>query len=135
MEVFKKLTVVAGILLNQNREVLIALRPLTVAEPGLCEFPGGKVEPGETLETALIREFQEEIGIVVTKIKPFLTVEHQNATHCLILNSFLIMQFQKEPKGCENQEIRWVPIDTLEKYEFPKANADIVKAVSAIRVF
>lgn len=130
--VFKKLIVVAGILLNENKEVLIALRPLTATEPGLWEFPGGKVEPGETLEAALIREFQEEVGVLITGLNPFLTIEDVNERRHLVLNSFVITAFQNNPQGCEGQEIRWVKLNTLNQYHFPTANADIVKAVQLL---
>ncbi|OGT39473.1 MAG: hypothetical protein A3F12_03960 [Gammaproteobacteria bacterium RIFCSPHIGHO2_12_FULL_38_14] len=125
----KKLNAVTGILFNEQREVLIALRPMTVTEPGVWEFPGGKVEINETLEEALIREFQEEVGVKVSQVKPFLKVEHRNEARHLILNSFLITEFQNIPTGCEGQEIRFVSTDTLNQYVFPKANREIVKAV------
>ena len=63
--------VVVGIIINNKNEVLIALRPLHVVQPGVWEFPGGKVEPNETLENALIREFFEEIGIAIKRAEFF----------------------------------------------------------------
>lgn len=121
--------VVVGVLINEKGEVLIALRPPHVVQPGLWEFPGGKVEPGESLENALIREFHEEIGVDVQRLTFLLKIERffpEKRLH-LYLHAFRILQYSGIPAGCENQEIRWVPIHTLKNYTFPEANAGIVE--------
>lgn len=125
------LHVVVGILLNDHNEVLIALRPPHVVQPGVWEFPGGKVEPDESLENALIREYKEEIGIHVTAAEYFLKIEKSfpEKNILLVLHTFFITAFEGEPRGCENQEIRWTPIHKLTNYVFPEANAPIVKAL------
>lgn len=127
----KDFHVVVGLLCNDKNEVLIALRPPHVPHPGVWEFPGGKVEPNETLENALVREFQEEIGITVTRAEFFLEIRKPSPEKhiLLILHTFQILEFQGEPHGRENQEIRWVPKNTLSNYTFPEANADIVRAL------
>lgn len=126
------LHVVVGLLFNERNEVLIALRPPHVVQPGVWEFPGGKVEPDETLENALIREFQEEIGIQIVQTEFFLKIEKHfvEKNIVLILHTFRITEFHGEPRGCENQEIRWVPTHTLKNYTFPEANAEIVNTIS-----
>lgn len=131
----KTLNVVVGILLNSKNEVLIALRPPHVVQPGVWEFPGGKIEEGETLENALIREFKEEIGIKITRIEFFLEIKKEfiEKNILLILHTFRIHEFIGEPRGCENQTIRWVPIDTLQNYMFPEANSEIVDALCKIK--
>lgn len=123
------LHVVVGILINGKNEVLIALRPPHVVQPGVWEFPGGKVEDNETLENALIREFQEEIGITILDSEFFLEIQkpHPEKNILLVLHTFYIDEFEGVPHGRENQEIRWAPIDTLNNYIFPEANAEIVK--------
>lgn len=120
--------VVVGILFNEKKEVLIALRPPHVVQPGVWEFPGGKVEANETLENALIREFHEEIGIEITRSEFFLKIEKEFSERnaFLTLHTFYIHEFRGIPRGCEKQEIRWVPVSTLPEYTFPKANAPIV---------
>jgi len=123
----KTLTVVIGILKNGDNHVLIALRPPHVSSPGIWEFPGGKVEPNETLEAALHREWREEIGIEITRIKPLLSITHETPEKRLHLHSFEIVSYLGEPRGCESQEIRWVPINKLIAYEFPAANMEIIK--------
>lgn len=129
----KTLDVVVGIILNKNNEVLIALRPPHVIQPGVWEFPGGKVEENETLENALIREFHEEIGIEIKHTEFFFEIkkEFPEKNILLILHVFRINQFDGTPHGCENQEIRWVKIDTLKNYTFPEANAKIIEMLSA----
>lgn len=131
----KILNVVVGILLNSKNEVLIALRPPHVVQPGVWEFPGGKVEEGETLENALIREFKEEIGIQITRIEFFLEIKKEfiEKNILLILHTFRIDEFIGEPRGCENQTIRWVSIDTLKNYAFPEANSEIVDALRTMK--
>lgn len=128
----KTVDVVVGVVCNAQDEVLIALRPAHVVQSGLWEFPGGKVEPGESLENALIREFQEEVGITVTDSAFLLEVRKTfvEKSTILILHTFRILAFHGEPYGREKQEIRWVPKETLHHYHFPEANADIVRAVS-----
>lgn len=127
----KNLNVVVGLLLNDQNEVLIALRPPHVVQPGVWEFPGGKVEKNESLENALIREFQEEVGITITRSEFFLEIQKplHEKNILLILHTFKIVEFEGVPHGCENQEIRWVKTNTLNQYEFPKANSDIIHAL------
>ena len=118
--------VVIGILQNEQQEVLIALRVSHKIEPNVWEFPGGKVEPHETLENALIREFQEEIGITILKATSFLKTEKETDEFKLLLHTFRIVNYTGHPHGKENQLIRWVPIDALNNFVFPKANAPII---------
>src|SRR3990167_5073703 len=103
----KNLNVVVGILFNENNDVLIALRPPHVVQPGVWEFPGGKVELNETLENALIREFHEEIGIEITHSEFFLEIkkEFPEKNILLILHTFRVHEFHGTPHGKENQEI------------------------------
>lgn len=126
------LNVVVGILYNSKNEVLIALRPPHAIQPGVWEFPGGKVEQNETLEQALIREYQEEIGIKVVKSVFFMKIVIPTNPKQLILHTFKILEYTGEPRGCENQEIRFVPISTLNDYEFPTANAKIIAQIQSL---
>lgn len=121
--------VVVGLVCNEKNEVLIALRPPHGVQPGVWEFPGGKIEPNETAEQALIREFHEEIGIKITNTEFFLKVEKYfpDNNHRLILHAYRVLTFSGVVRGCENQVIRWVPINTLRHYTFPEANTEIIK--------
>ena len=126
------LHVVVGLLFNEKKEILIACRPPQVVSPGFWEFPGGKVEPNESLENALIREFREEIGIDVIGSEFFLKIEKEYPDKTLVLHVFHIHKFHGIPKGCENQEIRFVPLDTLKNYLFLTANAEIIQQLYLI---
>jgi ADP-ribose pyrophosphatase len=126
------LDVVVGILFNSENEVLIALRPSHVIQPGVWEFPGGKVEPNETLEHALVREYREEIGIEILKSEFLIKIVVPARSQQLILHTFKILEYTGEPRGCENQEIRFVPIHTLNNYEFPRANSGIIKQIQSV---
>ena len=121
------LHVVVGLLFNEKKEILIACRPPQVVSPGFWEFPGGKVEPNESLENALIREFQEEIGVDVIRSEFFLKIEKDYPDKTLVLNVFHIHEFHGIPKGCENQEIRFVSLNALKNYSFLTANAQIIE--------
>lgn len=121
------LNVVVGLLFNAEGHILIARRPPQVVSPGFWEFPGGKVEVGETLEAALTREFFEEIGIEIAEIAFFLTITKDMPDKKLCLNVFNIRYFSGIPRGCENQEICFVPISELENYQFLPANREIIE--------
>lgn len=121
------INVVIGLLFNDAKKILIALRPPHVVSPGFWEFPGGKVEKNEILEDALIREFQEEIGVVVKSSEFFFAIEKNYPDKKLLLNIFRITDYFGEPRGCENQEIRWVSCDELKNYDFLPANAEIIE--------
>lgn len=125
--------VVIGILRNSQGQVLIALRPPGVEQPGVWEFPGGKVESGESKETALIREYHEEIGIKVQQFHFLFSIEGVTVTQKkLQLHVFDITAYQGTPSGMENQLIRFVPVEALTEYTFPDANREIVAWLTSI---
>lgn len=121
------LHVVVGILFDEKNNILIACRPPQVVSPGFWEFPGGKVEPNETLEDALIREFREEIGIDIIRSEFFLKIEKEYPDKILVLNVFRIHEFSGVPEGRENQAICFVSRDELKNYTFLPANAEIIR--------
>lgn len=133
----KRVNVSAGIIIKGNK-VLIAKRPNDKHQGGLWEFPGGKIELGESAEQALSRELLEEINIHVQKTHFFKQVdfdylvekklEHQLDKR-VSLHFFIVSKFTGEPKGLEGQQIKWVSIERLNDYEFPEANQVVVKAL------
>lgn len=121
--------VAAGVILSPSAEILIARRPDSAHQGGLWEFPGGKVETGETVATALHRELQEELAITVTNCQPFTQVRHDYPDKSVLLDVWLVTAFTGEPQGNEGQPVRWIAPAALADYSFPAANTPIVRAV------
>jgi len=120
------LNVAVGIIKNQFGEILISQRSKQAYQGGLWEFPGGKLESGESSYQALKRELFEELGITILSAKPFLEITHQYADLSVFLDIFVVDAFHGEPKGMEMQAIKWVAISDLKQYQFPAANKKIV---------
>lgn len=111
-----------GIIMNENEEVLIALRPEDAMLGGMWEFPGGKQKEGEDMEDTVIRELKEELDVDVTISKPFMKLDHAYSHFKITLHAYLCELKKGEPKPRTSQEIRWITIDELADYPFPKAN-------------
>lgn len=122
------INVVAAVIHNQQGQILIAQRPLHKHQGGLWEFAGGKVDSHETAAQALVRELQEELGIIATQSRPLLTVEHHYPDKSVRLQVFRVTAFKGEAHGAEGQPIAWVNADELKNYQFPAANTPILKA-------
>lgn len=119
---------VAGIL-ERDREVLIAQRPDGKHGAGLWEFPGGKIEPGESPAEALERELSEELGIETVEPQSFLQLEHDYEKHSVRLHFLIVDRWQGDPASMEGQVIRWVRRDALKDYEFLPANTPVIDAL------
>ncbi|WP_263142374.1 Nudix family hydrolase [Pseudomonas sp. RIT-PI-AD] len=120
--------VAAAVIRAADGRVLIAKRPEDKHQGGLWEFPGGKVEPGETVEAALARELAEELGIVVTAARPLIQIRHDYPDKQVLLDVWEVSAFDGEPHGAEGQPLAWVAPKRLPEYEFPAANQPIVAA-------
>jgi len=124
-----KLTlVVACALVDADKRVLIAQRPEGKTLAGLWEFPGGKVEAGETPEACLIRELEEELGIVVTHacLAPFVFASHEYESFHLLMPLYLIRRWTGTPRAKEHQAIAWVKPAKLGDYPMPPADPPLV---------
>lgn len=121
--------VAAGVIVSASGQILLARRPESAHQGGLWEFPGGKVEAGESVEVALGRELQEELAIGVSACAPLLEVRHDYPDKSVLLDVWLVTAFSGEPHGNEGQPVRWVDVAALNDYAFPAANAPIVAAV------
>ncbi len=121
------LHVVVGVVRNQQGQVLIARRPAHVHQGDLWEFPGGKIESGETSGQALRRELQEELGITVAAFYRLGKVPHDYADKSVLLDVYLVDAFTGEAHGRESQAVQWVDIHQLRQYAFPEANRQIIK--------
>ena len=122
--------VAAAVLTQPDGRVLLAQRPPGKPYAGYWEFPGGKVEPGETLAAALARELHEELGIVVTRACRWITrvFEYPHAT--VRLNFFRVFDWQGTPHPREGQLFSWQLPDAVEVTPLLPANFPIVKALS-----
>ena len=125
--------VAVGVILDGSGRVLLSRRAADSHQGGLWEFPGGKVEPGETLVVALARELQEELGIRVRRSSPLLEVRHDYGDKQVLLDVHVVWEFAGRAQGREGQPLAWVAGDELGQYSFPAANVPIVEAVAALQ--
>lgn len=127
-ETLKKSVLVAvGVIENTDGEIFICRRGASQHQGDKWEFPGGKVEAGETVALALARELEEEVGIRVTGCRPFMRIEHDYGDKQVTLDIRKVTDFSGEPRGLEGQPSRWVPVTELHQYDFPAANSPIVE--------
>lgn len=124
----KIIHVAAGVIVNETGQILIAQRPLNTHQGGLWEFPGGKLDSGETIQQTLIRELNEELGIVSTSFEPLIQIRHDYVDKSVLLDVWRVTEFEGEAHGKEGQPVRWVCPEALNDYDFPAANLPIVSA-------
>jgi 8-oxo-dGTP diphosphatase len=119
--------VAAVALLNEEGKVLLAKRPPGRPLAGLWEFPGGKVDPGEDPETALIRELMEELGIEIARadLVPLTFASHAYPEFHLLMPLYLCKRWEGDIAAQENQELMWVKPDELRLYDMPPADEPI----------
>ncbi len=124
--------VVVGIISNPQNEILIALRPAHLAQGNRWEFPGGKIENGETPYEALVRELHEEVGITVTAARPFMQLQYDYNDRSVDLNVWWVEQYHDQPHGREGQQVRWVTAPALSSIDFVAANEAIILAIQGV---
>ncbi len=122
------LLVAACALLDADGRVLIAQRPEGKQMSGLWEFPGGKVEPGETPEGCLIRELREELGIETRTacLAPLTFASHSYDSFHLLMPLFVCRRFWGTPEAKEHQALKWVRPRQLRDYPMPPADAPLI---------
>ena len=115
-------------LIDPEGRILLAQRPPGKSLAGLWEFPGGKVEPGETPEQALIRELQEELGIdtQVSCLAPLTFASHSYPDFHLLMPLFACRRWQGIPSPREGQTLAWVRPDRLRDYPMPPADLPLI---------
>lgn len=120
--------VAACALIDGEGRVLLAERPAGKAMAGLWEFPGGKVEAGESPEAALVRELREELGIVVAEadLRPVTFASHAYADFHLLMPLYLCRTWRGVPQAREGQRLEWGAADTLAKYPMPPADLPLI---------
>jgi len=122
----KKTIHVAVGVIEKDNTILIAKRQKGQHLEGFWEFPGGKVEAGESAEDALIRELQEEVNIKVTSSKFLFDIDYAYPEKNVKLSIYVVSHFTGEATGSEGQALQWCSINALQKYTFPPANQAII---------
>ena len=124
----KIMLVVACALVDAGRRVLIAQRPADKTFPGLWEFPGGKVEDGETPEVALIRELEEELGVSTKSacLAPLSFVSHGYESFHLLMPLYVCRKWQGQPQAREHMALKWVRPRSLRDYPMPPADEPLI---------
>lgn len=124
-------TIAVGIIRNAQHDIFIAQRPEGSHMGGFWEFPGGKVEAGESPEQALRRELAEEVGISVQHAELITTSVHHFDDRTMAFHFFLVDRWTGTPCGNEGQLVRWCAQQALQADEFPPANAAIIRQLTA----
>ena len=122
--------VVAAVLRDRRGRILLARRTAGRDLAGAWEFPGGKVEPGESPEAALARELDEELGIRIGASKPLISVPQAYAHKRIVLDVREVAAYSGTPRGREKQALAWTPLDKLSTYPMPPADRPVVAALT-----
>ncbi|MBM2321646.1 MULTISPECIES: 8-oxo-dGTP diphosphatase MutT [Marivita] len=115
-------------LIDPDGRILLAQRPEGKSMAGLWEFPGGKVEPNETPEQALIRELQEELGIDTWEscLAPLTFASHSYEKFHLLMPLFACRKWNGTPESREGQALKWVRVNQLKDYPMPPADIPLI---------
>lgn len=124
-----KITEVVAALIWDGGRFMICQRPAHKARGLLWEFVGGKVEPGETREQALIRECQEELDVTITVNEVFMEVAHNYPDLTVHLTLFHARILEGTPKKLEHNDIRWITPAEIDPYQFCPADVEILKEI------
>ena len=127
-----KIVLVSAVaLIDADGRVLLAQRPEGKSMAGLWEFPGGKVEPDETPEAALIRELHEELGIDTQEscLAPLTFASHTYDSFHLLMPLYACRRWQGVVRGRENQALQWVRPNRLREYPMPAADLPLIPVI------
>ncbi|ASJ98135.1 8-oxo-dGTP diphosphatase MutT [Shewanella marisflavi] len=128
----KRVHVAVGIIFDTDNKILLAKRPQHLHQGGKWEFPGGKVEQGETTSEALIRELREEVALEVASTSPLMTISYDYPDKQVYLDIHTVKSFTGQAKGLEGQLIQWAELADLKDYDFPAANQPIVEKLLSL---
>ena len=124
-----KMTEVVAALIWNDDKFMICQRPANKARALLWEFVGGKVEPGETKEQALIRECREELAVTLSVGEVFMDVVHEYPDLTVHLTLFNATIAEGEPQKLEHNDIQWITPSEISNYEFCPADEEILKKI------
>ena len=127
----KLVLVAAVVLVDPDGRILLAQRPEGKSMAGLWEFPGGKVEPGETPEAALVRELQEELGIDTWQscLAPLSFASHGYDSFHLLMPVFICRKWKGAPQSREGQTLKWVRPPELRNFPMPAADIPLIPVI------
>lgn len=124
----RALHVAVGVVRDDDGRILLTQRAKHVHQGGLWEFPGGKLDPGESVFQALQRELQEEVGIDVLDAQPLIKINHQYPDLSVLLDVWQVKRFSGLASALEGQAMQWVTPQQLSEFDFPAANLPIITA-------
>lgn len=125
----KRLQVAVAVIQRKDGKILFAERPTGKACAGEWEFPGGKVEAGETPRQALVREIDEELSIRISSMRPWITLTHDYPHAAVNLKFFIVNGWTGELQGAEGQRLSWQDINALSISPLLAANAPVIRAL------
>ena len=128
------MTEVVAALIWDKEKFMICQRPAHKARGLLWEFVGGKVEPGETKEEALIRECREELAVTLSVGEVFMDVVHEYPDLTVHLTLFNARIQSGQPQKLEHNDIRWITVREIDEYEFCPADDEILKKLKSVKL-
>ena len=131
MSTTKVVHVAVGVI-KRGDFIFISKRPDQLHQGGRWEFPGGKVEQGETAIAALARELMEEVGLQVLQASALMQLEYAYPEKTVLLDVWLVNESKGAGEGLEGQQVAWVHYSELANYQFPDANQPILEQVLAL---
>jgi len=131
----QRIAVAAAVITNDHGEFLLAQRPPGKPYPGYWEFPGGKIESGESAPQALARELEEELGIRATVLYPWITRDHDYTHASVRLHFYRVVAWRGEIHGKERQQFAWQTVDNVTVAPLLLANAPVLRALGLPSVY
>jgi 8-oxo-dGTP diphosphatase len=118
-----------AVIWNESAQILIDKRKMSGSMGGLWEFPGGKIEAGETVAECIVREIREELGIEIAVGGHMISIDHTYPDFSLTAIVHNCQHLSGIPQPIECDEVKWVNVSDLDNYEFPGANSVIIQAI------